>query len=60
MPMPEEARAWGSACTRTAYFWAPLTCTWATPETVEMRCAIRVSPYSSIVDSGRVSEVRVR
>src|SRR5216684_776154 len=45
---------------RTAYFCAPYTCTWATPGTMEMRCAICVSPYSSRSLSGIVSEVRAR
>ncbi len=43
---------------RTAYFCDPYTCTCATPLTMEMRWAIRVSPYSSRVDSGSVGEVR--
>jgi hypothetical protein len=33
----------------TAYFCAPKTCTCETPLTVEMRCAITVSAYSSTV-----------
>src|ERR1017187_8765419 len=58
MPIWREARACGSICTCTAYFWAPSTCTWATPEIMETRCARRVSAYSSRVHSGRVGEVR--
>ena len=50
----------GSTCTRTAYFGAPNTCTCATPSTMEMRCAIMVSAYSSRSDSGMVGEVRKR
>ena len=60
MPMPRLARARGSNCTRTAYFCEPKTCTWATPLTIEMRCAISVSPYSSSVHNGSVAEVRPR
>jgi hypothetical protein len=50
----------GSSSTRTAYFCAPNTCTCATPLTIEMRCAIVVSAYSSSVDSGSVFEVSAR
>ena len=39
-PMPRLESARGSSWMRTAYFCAPYTCTCATPETVEMRCAI--------------------
>ncbi len=60
MPMPLVARARGSSWTRTAYFCAPKTWTCATPETVEIRCAMIVSAYSSIVESGSVGEVRAR
>src|SRR5437660_3568111 len=60
MPTPRAASALGSTCTRTAYFCWPCTWTWATPEIVEMRCARKVSAYSLTVESGRVSEVRVR
>jgi hypothetical protein len=49
MPMPREASARGSTCTRTAYFCEPKTVTWATPLTVEMRCAMVVCAYSSTV-----------
>ncbi len=38
-PMPREASACGSTCTRTAYFCEPNTFTCATPFTVEIRCA---------------------
>ena len=57
MPMPREASARGSTWTRTAYFCPPMTATCATPLIVEILCAICVSPYSSRVQSGRVSEV---
>ena len=39
---------------------APSTCTCATPLTIEMRWAMRVSAYSSSVHSGSVAEVRAR
>ena len=60
MPICREASACGSICTCTAYFCAPSTCTWATPLIIEMRCAMRVSAYSSRVQSGSVGEVRAR
>ena len=41
--MPREARFLGSNWTRTAYFWAPKTCTCATPFTMEIRWARSVS-----------------
>ena len=52
--------AGGSRSTRTANFCAPNTDTCATPLTIEMRCAIVVSAYSSTVESGSVSELTVR
>ena len=58
MPIWREASACGSICTWTAYFCAPSTCTCATPEIMEMRCAMRVSAYSSSVHRGSVGEVR--
>src|SRR5258705_13405034 len=60
IPTPRAASALGSTCTRTAYFCWPCTCTCATPEIVEMRCARKVSAYSLTVESGRVSDVSVR
>ena len=60
MPMPRLASASGSRRTRTAYFCAPYTSTCATPLTIEMRCAMSVSPYSSSVQSGSVGEVSAR
>ena len=54
MPIWREASLNGSSCTRTAYFCAPSTATCATPDTIEMRCAMRVSAYSSSVQSGNV------
>ncbi len=41
---------------RTAYLCDPYTCTCATPDTVEMRCARYVSPYSLSSVSGMVGE----
>ena len=55
MPMPRAESLRGSRSTRTAYLAAPNSCTWATPLTIEMRCAI-VSAYSLTVDSGSVAE----
>ena len=60
MPMPRDARASGSTCTRTAYFWDPYTSTCATPFTVEMRWAMLTSAYSSTSDSGSVEELTPR
>ncbi len=47
----------GSTCTRTAYLADPNTCTCATPETIETRCATIVSAYSSRSESRIVDEV---
>ena len=58
--MPRAANAFGSTCTRTAYFWAPKTRTCATPVRLEMRCASSVSAYSSTADSGRLAELSAR
>jgi hypothetical protein len=60
MPMPRDASARGSIWTRTAYFCEPKTWTCETPSTIEMRWAIRVSPYSFRADSGSVGLVRAR
>src|SRR6185503_14827767 len=60
MPIPRLASDVGSSCTRTAYFWAPYTCTCAIPGTIEMRWARYVSPYSSRSDSGIVFEVSAK
>jgi hypothetical protein len=43
-----------------ANFWLPSTCTCATPLTIEMRCAMRVSAYSSSVHGGTVVDVMTR
>ena len=59
-PMPLAARAVGSTCTRTAYFCAPNTRTWAIPGRLEMRWPIIVSAYSSTAESGRVAELSAR
>ena len=58
--MPLAASLFGSTLIRTAYFCEPNTFTWATPSTIDRRCASWVSPYSFTVDSGKVSELRVR
>ena len=42
----------GSSWMRTAYFCAPYTSTCATPPTMESRCAMVVSPYSSSAEIG--------
>jgi len=60
MPMPREASALGSSCTRTAYFCDPSTCTCATPLVVEILCASSVCAYSSTVESGSVFEESAR
>ena len=60
MPIIREASARGSSCAWTANFWLPSTCTWATPLTIEIRCAMRVSAYSSSVHGGTVVEVITR
>ena len=60
MPIWRAASACGSSCACTAYFWLPSTCTCATPLTCEMRCAMRVSAYSSSVHGGSVVDVTTR
>src|SRR6185312_17304943 len=60
MPIWRDASACGSSCAWTAYFWLPSTCTWATPLTIEMRWATRVSAYSSSVHGGSVVDVMTR
>src|SRR5512146_1114798 len=57
MPIWREASLSGSSCTRTAYFCDPKTETWATPETIEMRCAKVVSAASSIWGSDKSGEL---
>ncbi len=57
MPICRAASRCGSSCTCTAYFSLPSTCTCATPLTMEMRWAIRVSAYSSSVHAGIVVDV---
>ena len=59
MPMPRAASCDGSSWIRTAYFCEPYTTTCATPGTIEIRCARRVSPNSSTSDIGSVSEVSI-
>src|SRR5206468_8706630 len=58
MPMPRVARALGSSWMRTAYFAAPYTLTCATPSTIDRRCAMNVSAYSSSSDSDSVPELK--
>src|SRR5512143_1963195 len=58
IPICLAASLSGSTCTRTAYLVEPKTLTWATPVTMEIRCAISVSAYSSSVQSGKVGDVR--
>ena len=60
MPICRAASARGSSCACTANFWLPSTCTWATPLTIEIRCAMRVSAYSSSVHGGTVVDVITR
>jgi len=56
MPMFRLVSRSGSSRTRTAYFWEPYTCTWATPLTMEIRSPRVVAAYSLRVDSGSVSD----
>src|SRR5581483_8109081 len=60
MPIWRDASWCGSSCAWTAYFWLPRTCTCATPLTIEIRCAMRVSAYSSSVHGGTVVDVMTR
>src|SRR5262249_31367496 len=50
----------GSSCARTAYFCVPNTCTWATPLTMDKRCATVVCAASSTSDRRIVDELRAR
>src|SRR5579862_5639842 len=45
---------------RTAYFCEPKTCTCATPDTIEIRCANIDSPYSSSCDIGICDDVSAK
>ena len=56
MPMPRACSRPGSARMRTARFCEPKTLTWATPGSVDRRCASWVSAYSLTVVMGTVSE----
>ena len=58
--MPRLASNRGSSRTRNAYFCAPKTWTCETPATVEIRCAIVVSAYSSTTESGSVGELTAK
>ena len=60
IPIWRVAMAAGSSCTRTANFCAPITCTCATPFTMEMRCAMVVSAASSTCDRLSVDELSAR
>ena len=60
IPICRAASLCGSSCAWTAYFWLPSTCTCATPLTIEIRCAMRVSAYSSSVHGGTVVDVMTR
>ena len=57
IPMVRVASALGSSWIRTAYLAAPYTLTCATPETVDRRCAMKVSAYSSSSGSESVFEL---
>src|SRR5689334_2823812 len=59
-PMPRAASLRGSISMRTAYLAGPKTLTWATPLTIETRCATVESAYSLTVESGRVSDLNTR
>src|SRR5258706_9924762 len=59
-PIRFAASLSGSSCTRTANFCAPITCTCATPFTIEMRGATTVSANSSSSDIDIVLETRLR
>src|SRR5690242_13260000 len=59
-PMPRDASCCGSSWTRTAYFADPQTPTCATPSTIDRRCAIVVSAYSSICVNGSTFDVSAR
>ncbi len=60
MPICRAASACGSSWACMAYFCPPNTCTWATPETCEIRCAMRVSANSSRLHGGSVVDVTTR
>ena len=54
-PSPRDASASGSSWTRTAYFWLPKICTWATPSIVDRAGANTCWAKASSFDSGVVS-----
>src|SRR6266576_2882413 len=56
-PIWREASRLGSSWARSAYFWEPYTCTWATPFTIETFWAMVVSAASSTSDSFIVGEL---
>ena len=58
MPIERAASSRGSTSTRTAYFWDPNTSTDATPESIEIRCAMVCCAYSSMSDNGSVADRR--
>ena len=57
---PRVASWSGSSSMRTAYFCAPKTDTCATPSTIDSRCAIVVSAYSSRAESDRSFDVSAK
>ena len=59
-PMPRAASLAGSSSTRTAYFAEPHTCTSDTPSTMDSRCAMSVSAYSSTCCIGSTADVSAR
>ena len=56
MPIDRAASSRGSTSIRTAYFCEPNTSTWATPDSIDSRCAIVCCAYSSIIDNGSVAD----
>src|SRR5437763_88830 len=59
-PMPCDASCCGSSWTRTAYLADPHTPTSATPSTIDRRCAMVVSAYSSSCVIGSTFDVKAR
>ena len=58
-PMPRAASASGFNCTRTAYFWLPNTCTWATPSMVDSAGEMTCCAKASMSWSGAISLLNV-
>ena len=59
-PIPRAASASGSSWMRTAYFWLPNTCTWATPSIVERAGAMTCWLKASMSGSGVMSPLNAR